>query len=101
MIFPYAITTKKSAFFDFSQSAKFFTSNQYFLESKRTEFGVWTSEIQRSIAVFLIIFGFTSIHLPLGASGIVTTQTTSNLLSPCNSCKNGTQICAHEKNTTL
>jgi hypothetical protein len=53
------------------------------------------------MAVFLIIFGFTSIHLPLGASGIVTTQTTSNLLSFCNSCKNGTQIGAHEKNTTL
>jgi hypothetical protein len=71
------------------------------LESKRIEFGVWISEIQRSIAVFLITFGFTSIHLPLGASGIVTTHTTSNLLSFCNSCKKGTQIGAPEKNITL
>jgi hypothetical protein len=59
------------------------------------------SKLKRfSVSVF-IMFALTSIHLPLGASGIVTTQTISNLLSLCSSCKNGTAIGAHEKNTTL
>gem|GEM_PF-4887726 len=94
---------------------KLCASSQYFFESIFSELGVWMKEFGLPIsftsfeddeamifwASVLIIFALTSIHLPLGASGIVTTHTISNLLSLCNSCKNGTAIGAHEKKTTL
>ena len=98
--FPYAITTKKSGFFSWSRSKKFFHSIDF---SGFILFGVWISStgIPNSRAWDLIIFGCSFSPLPTGLSGWVTTPTTSNLGSWISSCIKGTPIGAEEKKTTL
>ena len=53
-----------------------------------------------SLALTLIGFSLSCIHLPAGLSVCVTIQQISNLLSEFNSSKNGIQIFALQKKTT-
>jgi len=59
------------------------------------------SVIHKCLADILIGFSCIFIHLPAGASGIVTTHTISNLSSFAIASKKGIPIGALEKNTTL